>query len=153
MSSGAASFTGGVSPVQRLETLFDEIAELTGQRNAIDARIVEIVAEMDRDGLCGATGARSIQAVVAWKTGIAPRNAETVVAVARRLEEFPRCAQGMREGAIAVYPVAGWWKSQRKYDQSDQGVDYSLVVSIESPHVDLWTPVAQQIATTVEIQT
>ncbi|WP_231109844.1 hypothetical protein, partial [Mycobacterium avium] len=59
------------------------------------------------------------------------------------------------KGAIAVYPVAGWWKSQRKYDQSDQGVDYSLVVSIESPHVDvdLWTPVAQQIATTVEIQT
>ncbi|MCW1819656.1 hypothetical protein A5731_04065 [Mycolicibacterium conceptionense] len=105
MSSGAASFTGGVSPVQRLETLFDEIAELTGQRNAIDARIVEIVAEMDRDELCGATGARSIQAVVAWKTGIAPRNAETVLAVARRLEEFPRCAQGMREGRLSLDQV------------------------------------------------
>lgn len=89
MSSGAASFTGGVIPVQRLEMLFDEVAELTGQRNAIDARIVEIVAEMDRDELCGATGARSIEALVAWKTGITPRNADTVVAVARRLEEFP----------------------------------------------------------------
>ncbi|OBB33581.1 hypothetical protein A5792_10720 [Mycolicibacterium peregrinum] len=105
MSSGAASFTGGVSPVQRLEMLFDEVAELTGQRNAIDARIVEIVAEMDRDELCGATGARSIQALVAWKTGIAPRNAETVVAVARRLEEFPRCAQGMREGRLSLDQV------------------------------------------------
>ncbi|MDR7291386.1 hypothetical protein J2S38_004449 [Mycolicibacterium senegalense] len=91
--------------MQRLETLFDEIAELTGQRNAIDARIVEIVAEMLRDELCGATGARSIQAVVAWKTGIAPRNAETVVAVARRLEEFPRCAQGMREGRLSLDQV------------------------------------------------
>ncbi|WP_193046845.1 S8 family peptidase [Mycolicibacterium baixiangningiae] len=59
------------------------------------------------------------------------------------------------KGAIAVYPVAGWWKNQHKYDQSNQGVDYSLMVSIESPHVDvdLWTPVAQQITTTVEIQT
>lgn len=85
--------------------LFDEVAELTGQRNAIDARIVEIVAEMDRDELCGATGARSIQALVAWKTGIAPRNAETVVAVARRLEEFPRCAQGMREGRLSLDQV------------------------------------------------
>ncbi|OBF31118.1 hypothetical protein A5719_04575 [Mycolicibacterium peregrinum] len=105
MSSGAASFTGGVNPVQRLEMLFDEVAELTGQRNAIDARIVEIVAEMDRDELCGATGARSIQALVAWKTGIAPRNAATVVAVARRLEEFPRCAQGMREGRLSLDQV------------------------------------------------
>ncbi|MDQ1321379.1 MAG: hypothetical protein QG655_2623, partial [Actinomycetota bacterium] len=37
--------------------LFAELAELTGQRNAIDGRIVEIVAEVDRDELWGATGA------------------------------------------------------------------------------------------------
>lgn len=59
------------------------------------------------------------------------------------------------KGAIAVYPVAGWWKNRRDYDQSEQGVDYSLVVSIESPEVevDLWTPVAQEVRTTVEITT
>ncbi|WP_372467434.1 S8 family serine peptidase [Microbacterium maritypicum] len=53
--------------------------------------------------------------------------------------------------AIAVYPVLGWWKNRPKMDQSDLGVDYSLVVSIESPEVevDLWTPVAQQVAATV----
>ena len=43
-------------PAERLEVLFEELAELAGQRNAIDGRIVEIVAEMDRDELCGATG-------------------------------------------------------------------------------------------------
>ncbi|MGW4335134.1 hypothetical protein ACWEK5_20230 [Rhodococcus koreensis] len=32
---------------------------------------------------------------------------------------------------VAVYPVAGWWKNRRAYDQSDRGVNYSLVVSIE----------------------
>ena len=77
MSSTATSFAAGVSPAQRLEVLFEELAELVGQRNAIDSRIVEIVAEMDRDELCGATGARSITALVAWKTGVTPRNADT----------------------------------------------------------------------------
>ena len=33
----------------RLEELFDELSELAGQRNAIDGRIVDIVAEIDRD--------------------------------------------------------------------------------------------------------
>jgi hypothetical protein len=54
-----------------------------------------------------------------------------------------------------VYPVAGWWKNRRGYDQSDQGVDYSMIVSIESPEVeiDLWTPVAQQVAAEVQFET
>jgi hypothetical protein len=57
------------------------------------------------------------------------------------------------KGAIAVYPVAGWWKTRPKLDQSDDGVDYSLVVSIESPEVpvDLWTPVAQMVSVPVTI--
>ncbi len=42
-----------MTPAQRLEVLFDELAELTGHRNSIDGRIVEIVAEIDHDGLCG----------------------------------------------------------------------------------------------------
>jgi Domain of unknown function (DUF222)/HNH endonuclease len=102
MSSAAASFVAELRPDERVEVLFDEVAELCGQRNAIDSRIVEIVAELDRDELWGATGARSISALVAWKTGTAPRNADTVVAVARRLEEFPRCAEGMREGRLSL---------------------------------------------------
>lgn len=55
--------------------------------------------------------------------------------------------------AIAVYPVAGWWKYQPKMDQSEQGVNYSLVVSIEAPgvEVDLWAAVAQQVATVIEV--
>ncbi|MDT5143224.1 MAG: hypothetical protein QOI79_2587, partial [Mycobacterium sp.] len=80
MSSPAASFAPGVSPVERLEVLFDKLAELTGQRNAIDGRIVDIVAEIDHDELWGATGARSVPALVAWKTGVSPRNADTIAA-------------------------------------------------------------------------
>jgi hypothetical protein len=102
MSSIASADTTKLGPCQRLDVLFDELAELTGQRNAIDGRIVEIVAEIDRDRLWGATGARSIPALVAWKTGVSPGNAGTIAAVAHRLEEFPRCAQGMREGRVSL---------------------------------------------------
>ena len=105
MSSPAASFAPRVSPKERLDELFVEIGELTGQRNAIDARIVEIVAEIDRDGLGGMTGARSIPALVAWKTGVSQRNAKTIAAIAHRLPEFPKCVAGMREGRFSLDQV------------------------------------------------
>ncbi|MBV8786139.1 MAG: DUF222 domain-containing protein [Mycobacterium sp.] len=103
--SSTASPPAAVSPAQRLEVLFEELAELTGQRNAIDGRIVEIVAELDRDELCGATGARSVAALVAWKLGASSGNAHTITTIARRLKEFPRCVQGMREGRLSLDQV------------------------------------------------
>jgi hypothetical protein len=105
MSSTASSGAVAVSPAERLEGLFEELAELAGQRNAIDGRIVEIVAEMERDELCGMTGARSVAALVAWKTGSSSANAHTIATIARRLQEFPRCAAGMREGRLSLDQV------------------------------------------------
>ena len=78
---------------------------MSGQRNAIDARIVEIVAEVDRDGLWGATGARSVAGLVGWKMGSSSATAHTIATVAHRLEEFPRCVQGMREGRLSLDQV------------------------------------------------
>ncbi|MEB4212406.1 DUF222 domain-containing protein, partial [Mycobacterium sp. 94-17] len=104
-SSTASVGAGVVSPNERLGVLFEELAELTGQRNAIDGRIVEIVAEIDRDGLGGMTGARSVPALVAWKTGCSPANAHTIAAIAGRLGEFPRCVAGMRQGRLSADQV------------------------------------------------
>jgi Domain of unknown function (DUF222) len=81
--------------------LFEELAQLAGQRNAIDGRIVDIVAEIDRDELCGVTGARSVAALVAWKLGSSSANAHTIATVAGRLQEFPRCAAGTGGSAVA----------------------------------------------------
>ena len=64
--------------------LFAEMEELAGQRNAIDSRLVEIAAEIEGDGIWGATGCRSVPALVAWKLGVSPHNAETIVTAARR---------------------------------------------------------------------
>lgn len=56
-------------------------------------------------------------------------------------------------GVIGIYPVSGWWKDQPKRDRSRLGARYALVVSIETEAegVDIWTPVAQQIGTPIEI--
>ncbi|MDQ2636280.1 MAG: HNH endonuclease [Actinomycetota bacterium] len=89
----------------RLENLFDELSELAGQRNAIDGRIVDIVAEIDGDELWSTTGAKTIASLVAWKLGVSPRNAETIVAVADRAEEFPRCTDGLRTGSLSLDQV------------------------------------------------
>ncbi|BAX91914.1 HNH endonuclease signature motif containing protein [Mycobacterium shigaense] len=90
---------------RRVDVLFEELAELAGQRNAIDGRIVEIVAEVEREELWGATGARSVAALVAWKLGLSSGNAQTITTVAGRLEEFPRCAQGLAEGRLSLDQV------------------------------------------------
>ncbi len=105
MSSTAASLAPGVRPGERVEVLFVELAELAGQRNAIDGRVVEIVAELDRDELWGATGARSVAALVGWKLGVSSKNANTIASVASRLEEFPRCTGGLREGRLSLDQV------------------------------------------------
>ncbi|BBZ11086.1 hypothetical protein MBRA_12810 [Mycobacterium branderi] len=85
--------------------LFEELAELAGQRNAIDARLVQIAAELDRDELWGMTGVRSLAALMAWKLGLSSGTAHTIATVARRFEEFPRCAQGMAEGRLSLDQV------------------------------------------------
>ncbi|MBX7434694.1 13E12 repeat family protein, partial [Mycobacterium sp. Y57] len=105
MSSSTVSGVVGLSPVDRLDALFDELSQLAGQRNAIDGRIVEIAAELDRHQLLGITGARSVAALMAWKTGCSPNNAHTITAIADRLEEFPRCVTALREGRLSLDQV------------------------------------------------
>ncbi|MDI6628909.1 MAG: S8 family peptidase [Rhodococcus sp. (in: high G+C Gram-positive bacteria)] len=60
-----------------------------------------------------------------------------------------------QRGAIAVYPVTGWWKENPVRDRSSNGARYAVIISIETPgqDVDIWTPVAQMIGVGVEIET
>ena len=85
--------------------LFDELRELAGQRNAIDGRIVEIVAEMDRDGLWAPRVRGQSRRWWPGSWACHSANAGTITAVAHRLAEFPRCAQGMREGQLSLDQV------------------------------------------------
>lgn len=57
------------------------------------------------------------------------------------------------KGVIAIYPVLGWWRDRVKFDQSDRGVHYSLIVSIEAPEVDvdLWSPINVANGVAIEV--
>ncbi len=66
---------------------------------------MDIVAEIDRQRPWGATGVRSLSALVAWKSGMSPANAHTITTIAERLPEFPHCAAGLREGRLSLDQV------------------------------------------------
>lgn len=50
---------------------------------------------------------------------------------------------------IAIFPATGWWKTRKS--MLEKGVKYSLVVSLETPNVDIYTPISQIIESTVAI--
>lgn len=56
-------------------------------------------------------------------------------------------------GMLAVFPVSGWWKTRPKLERYDQSADYSLLVSIHVPEVDveLYTAIENQIHIKVEV--
>ncbi len=106
----ASDDASAVSRGDRLLELYGRLAELSGQRNAIDGQIVEIVAEIDRDGLWAGTGGlKSVKALVAWRLGgMSDTTAGNVAAIADRYEEFPRCTTEMRAGGrLSLDQVGG----------------------------------------------
>ena len=48
---------------------------------------------------------------------------------------------------VAVYPVGGWWKNNRRKDRRDLPVRYALLLSLQTKQqgVDLYTPIATQL--------
>ncbi|AEE54469.1 S8 family peptidase [Haliscomenobacter hydrossis] len=54
---------------------------------------------------------------------------------------------------IAVYPKSGWYKTRKKLDRANSKVRYSLIVSLETPSidVDIYTPVENLIAVKVDV--
>lgn len=60
-----------------------------------------------------------------------------------------------KRSVIAVYPVGGWWKENPSHDRYGQKVRYSLIASIRalSCEVDIYTPVVNQVAASIEIST
>ncbi|WP_203234137.1 S8 family peptidase [Actinomyces sp. 565] len=48
---------------------------------------------------------------------------------------------------VAVYPVGGWWKNNRRQDRRDVSVRYALLISLTTreQNVDLYTPIANEL--------
>jgi hypothetical protein len=58
-------------------------------------------------------------------------------------------------GVVGIYPVGGWWKNNNRRDRTGLEVRYALLISLFTPRqdVDLYTPIAVQVAVPVEIET
>ena len=58
-------------------------------------------------------------------------------------------------GVIAVYPALGWWKTRLRLERYNKAARYALIVSIQSPRVDvdLYVAVANQITVPVAVET
>ena len=48
---------------------------------------------------------------------------------------------------IAVYPVGGWWKNNKRRDREDLLIRYALLVSLTTHEqgIDLYTPIANEL--------
>ena len=60
----------------------------------------------------------------------------------------------VRCNSVAVYPVGGWWKNNKRPDRVDLPVRYSLLLSLrtEEQEVDLYTPIANQLRIPVSVE-
>jgi hypothetical protein len=80
-----------------------QIAEVCGVMNAAVGRLIGRVLET---GAWEGAGIRSAQQWVAWKCGVSPARARSLVAVARRLGELPQTKAAMEAGELCEDQVA-----------------------------------------------
>ena len=80
-----------------------------------------------------------------WRIGINRRNQGSIHS------DFicEPAAQVAAYDKIAISPATGWWKTRGS--MLDRGVKYSIVISLETPDVDIYTPISQLIANSIEI--
>ncbi len=92
----------------RFDEICEELAELCGQRNAIDGRIAELVGEVSEfeDELLGGTGLRSVEHFCTWQLGVSSSRAKDLTAIAKRIDELPETVGLLREGLLSADQVA-----------------------------------------------
>jgi hypothetical protein len=82
------------------ERLEAEMADVCGMLHAATARLVGLIGRALETEAWQGFGIRSPQQWVAWKCGVSPRRAQTLVAMARRLRELPETRAAFYAGAL-----------------------------------------------------
>ena len=60
-------------------------------------------------------------------------------------------AELARAGVLAVHPVGGWWKNNRRPDRVELPVRYSLLISLQTPAgVDIYSPIEVALRAPIE---
>ena len=95
------------APVSSVSTpeLSDQITELAGHLNAAHARWLALIAEFDRRRGWAEWGVKSCAYWLNWKCGLDLGAAREKLRVAHALEQLPRIAAAMAEGALSYSKV------------------------------------------------
>lgn len=110
-------------------------------------RGLDFLARINRDAQDEEAGARPPSGSDRWLVGTNQRNMGSL-------------HQDIWEGIgaeladsdlIAVHPVGGWWKNNKRADRANLALRYSLIVSLRTPAegIDLYTPIAAELAVPV----
>ena len=83
-----------------------EIAEVCGVMNAATGRLVHLIAGVLETESWQGWGIRSASHWVAWKCGVSPSRARTLVLMARRLGELPVTRAAIEAGELCEDQVA-----------------------------------------------
>ncbi|MCT7350655.1 MULTISPECIES: S8 family peptidase [Streptomyces] len=117
----------------------------TESSDAFQRRLAEH-AEHESDGL---GNPKAFESDIRWLVGPRFRNLGSLHADIWRgtATELADC------GALAVYPVGGWWKANKRSDRIGLPVSYALLISLRTPEVttDLYTPIATQLGVPIEV--
>jgi hypothetical protein len=85
--------------------LMSEITTLAGHLNAANARLLALIAELDRRQAWAEWGVKSCAHWLNWKCGIGLGAAREKLRVAHALEQLPKVAAAMAEGRISYAKV------------------------------------------------
>jgi hypothetical protein len=53
---------------------------------------------------------------------------------------------------LAVFPVTGWWRQRPRLERWSSKARYSLIVSVETKSVDIYTDIANEVAIVTEVE-
>jgi hypothetical protein len=92
-------------PFDALEALEARVAAVCGSLNMLHAQLVELAAEAIETEAWAGGGVRSVEHWLAWQTGLSPRRAREVTAIARRRAELPVTMERFTRGELAIDQV------------------------------------------------
>lgn len=104
----------------------------------------EFIRRINRDAEDEAsTGVSSTSSSARWLIGPGQRNLGSL-----HQDIWEGSAQELAAcDEIAIYPVGGWWKRNKRKDRLDRSIRYSLIISLKTSEqeTDLYTPIANQL--------
>ena len=104
----------------------DIVGVLNSQHAALVDRVVVLLAD---ERLWAGEGMTSMSAWVAWRAGMSPAMARSVVAIAERVDELPASIEAFRRGELSLDQMATIARNAPAWADV-QSRDYAIVMTV-----------------------